>query len=88
MAMAATAPLPRIPAAANTDTVTLSPTQSDASVYVSGLDDASVYVSGLDMSIIGDSQHSAVERSQMRLSLDVTACEPEPLVVSFHMWIF
>ena len=78
MAMAATAPLPRIPAAANTDTVTLSPAQSDASVYVSGL----------DMSIIGDSQHSAVERSQMRLSLDVTACEPEPLVVSFHMWIF
>ena len=38
MAMAATAPLPRIPAAANTDTVTLSPAQSDASVYVSGLD--------------------------------------------------
>ena len=34
---------------------------------------------------------SAVEthRTQMRLSaLDVTACEPEPLVVSFHMWIF
>ena len=54
MAMADTAPFPRIPAAANTDTVTLSPAQSDASVYVSGLDDASVYVSGLDMRLIDE----------------------------------
>ena len=38
MAMADTAPFPRIPAAANTDTKRLSPAQSDASVYVSGLD--------------------------------------------------
>lgn len=36
--MADTAPFPRIPAAANTDTKWLSPAQSDASVYVSGLD--------------------------------------------------
>jgi hypothetical protein len=56
MAMAATAPFPRIPAAANTDTVTLSPAQSDASVYVSGLDDASVYVSGLDMRLIDEEE--------------------------------
>jgi RNA recognition motif-containing protein len=56
MAMADTAPFPRIPAAANTDTVTLSPAQSDASVYVSGLDDASVYVSGLDMRLIDEEE--------------------------------
>ena len=38
MAMADTAPFSRIPAAANIDTKRLSPAQSDASVYVSGLD--------------------------------------------------